>query len=56
MRNPFFTQVEAFCDVDEKKLQKGFYTYEESQVWIWSTKYLDVDEISSKDQTHSVEA
>ncbi|TRY87346.1 hypothetical protein DNTS_017214 [Danionella cerebrum] len=24
------TSVKAFCDVDEKKIQKGFYTYEES--------------------------
>lgn len=25
-------QVTAFCDVDEKKITKGFYTYEESEV------------------------
>lgn len=25
-------QVVAFCDVDEKKIKKGFYCYEESQV------------------------
>lgn len=25
-------QVIAFCDVDEKKITKGFYTYEESEV------------------------
>lgn len=25
-------QVKAFCDVDENKIQKGFYTYEESKV------------------------
>ncbi|XP_033827090.1 UDP-GlcNAc:betaGal beta-1,3-N-acetylglucosaminyltransferase-like protein 1 [Periophthalmus magnuspinnatus] len=24
-------KVKAFCDVDEKKIQKGFYTYEESK-------------------------
>ncbi|NXY43391.1 B3GNL protein, partial [Ceuthmochares aereus] len=27
----FFCQVTAFCDVDEKKISKGFYTYEESE-------------------------
>lgn len=26
-------QVVAFCDVDEKKIRKGFYCYEDSQVW-----------------------
>ncbi|XP_028273565.1 queuosine-tRNA galactosyltransferase isoform X2 [Parambassis ranga] len=25
------TKVRAFCDVDENKIQKGFYTYEESK-------------------------
>lgn len=25
-------QVKAFCDVDEKKLAKGVYIYEESKV------------------------
>lgn len=25
-------QVVAFCDVDQKKLAKNFYTYEESEV------------------------
>lgn len=25
-------QVKAFCDVDQNKIQKGFYTYEESKV------------------------
>lgn len=25
-------QVKAFCDVDENKIKKGFYTYEESKV------------------------
>lgn len=24
--------MKAFCDVDENKIQKGFYTYEESKV------------------------
>lgn len=28
----FIYQVKAFCDVDENKIQKGFYTYEESKV------------------------
>lgn len=26
-------QVVAFCDVDENKIKKGFYCYEDSQVW-----------------------
>ncbi|XP_016367298.1 queuosine-tRNA galactosyltransferase [Sinocyclocheilus rhinocerous] len=26
-------KVKAFCDVDENKIQKGFYTYEESKEW-----------------------
>lgn len=25
-------QVKAFCDVDQNKIQRGFYTYEESKV------------------------
>ena len=25
-----------FCDVDEKKIQKQFYTYEESKVKDWN--------------------
>lgn len=29
---PLLPQVRAFCDVDQKKIQKGFYTYEESKV------------------------
>lgn len=28
----FIFQAKAFCDVDENKIQKGFYTYEESKV------------------------
>lgn len=24
--------MKAFCDVDDNKIQKGFYTYEESKV------------------------
>jgi len=27
-----FVQVSAFCDVDNKKIAKGFYIYEESKV------------------------
>lgn len=27
-----YFQVKAFCDVDENKIQKGFYTYEDSEV------------------------
>lgn len=27
-----FCQVTAFCDVDEKKITRGFYTFEESEV------------------------
>lgn len=30
----FMFQVKAFCDVDMNKIQKGFYTYEESKVKI----------------------
>lgn len=32
-----FCQVTAFCDVDEKKITRGFYTFEESEV---SYKYF----------------
>ena len=28
-------QVVAFCDVDMKKISKGFYTYEESDVCVY---------------------
>uniref|UniRef100_A0A3B3RS21 UDP-GlcNAc:betaGal beta-1,3-N-acetylglucosaminyltransferase-like 1 n=1 Tax=Paramormyrops kingsleyae TaxID=1676925 RepID=A0A3B3RS21_9TELE len=28
-------KVRAFCDVDHKKIRKGFYTYEESEVGPW---------------------
>lgn len=30
--NKLYLQVKAFCDVDEKKLAKGVYIYEESKV------------------------
>ncbi len=32
--------MKAFCDVDENKIQKGFYTYEESKVSHFSSLAL----------------
>lgn len=29
---PMSSQVVAFCDVDENKIKKGFYCYEDAQV------------------------
>ena len=46
-------QVVAFCDVDVKKINKGFYIYEESNVCIVLLSVYVVDHSQAKGTHHS---